>query len=720
MMGATGDSTQRRGERGENAEKFSAGLGVLRASAVKWAPRLAAFAAVAALAVTAYLNILGNEFVYDDGAQILRNYYIRDTSHLRAIFTTNVWSFLGPHAISNYYRPVMHLVYMADYALFGYQPAGYHATSILFHALSAVLVLLAAEAIGLAPPVAMLGAALFAVHPITTESVAWAAGIPELTYAFFFLLSFWLYARARPPTPAGARQAGARPAGAQQAGAQQAGAQQAAPLLAASVVAALAALFSKETALMLAPAIILYEHLLRRSPERHLARMPFYAGHVAATGFYLAMRIHSLGGFQVATNPYGVMPPGQFVLSAVYLVGKYVSKLFAPAPFNIFHVFHPARGLGDWRVLGGLAILAAAAAAAWLLWKRRDPLAFALAIIFLPLVPVLDVRAIGHNIFAERYLYLPAAGFCLLLAAALARLGRRHFLTACALAALLALNYGLLTRFRNADWHDNVLLYTVTLQVSPESNLIRDNLGKTFLDGFGRPELALELFRECARRSPQWHEYHLDMGLALGELRRYDEALRAFDRSLEIWPRYPEGFLARGDVYRELGQPDEARRQYQQALEIKPFYAEALAALGWLEAGQGREAQAEQYFIQALAVTDLVDANLSLGELKLRQGRHAEAERAFRQVLVSEPHSVAAWLGLGKSLRGQGRAGEAANCFARALNERKFAHQRRLGRPPLPDPEAIRREVTKVQGSKFQVPDSRFNVRNLRGSWHSA
>jgi len=647
-------------------------LRALCVSVVKWAPRLAGFAAVAALAVTAYLNILGNEFVYDDGAQILRNYYIRDTSHLRAIFTTNVWSFLGPHAVSNYYRPAMHLVYMADYALFGYQPAGYHATSILFHALNAVLVLLVAEAIGLAPAVAVLGAALFAVHPITTESVAWAAGIPELTYAFFFLLSFWLYARARP----------------------RAGAPRPSRLwLPASVAAALAALFSKETALMLAPAIILYEHLFRKSPEPHPARMPFYAGHVAATGFYLAMRIHSLGGFQVATNPYGVMAPGQFALSAIYLAGKYVSKLFAPAPFNIFYVFHAARGLGDWRVLGGLAVLAAAAAAVWLLWKRREPLAFALAILFLPLVPVLDVRAIGHNIFAERYLYLPAAGFCLLLGAALARLGRRHFLTACTLAALLALNYGLLTRFRNADWHDNVLLYTVTLQVSPESNLIRDNLGKTFLDGFGRPELALELFRECARRAPEWHVYHLDMGLALGELRRYDEALRALNRSLEIWPRYPESFLARGDIYRELGQPDEARRQYQRALEIKPFYAEALAAMGWLEAEQGRDAQAEQYFLRALAVTDLVDANLGLGELSLRRGRPADAERAFRQVLVSEPHSVAAWLGLGKSLRGQGRAGEAANCFARALNERKFAHQRRLGRPPLPDLEAIRREM---------------------------
>jgi len=652
---------------------------------------------VASLAALAYRNILGNEFVYDDGAQILRNYYIRDADHLRAIFTSNVWSFLGPHAISNYYRPVMHLVYMAGYALFGYEPAGYHAASIFFHVLNSLLALLVGEALLLPPAVALLSAVLFALHPINTEPVAWAAGIPELTYTCFFLLSLWIYIRVRPPVVTGIV---ARP-----------GAQDwpgpprpwPAPWLAVSVLAALAALFSKETGLMLPPAILLYEHLFRQSAEPHLRRVAFYAGHLGAAAFYLAMRIHSLGGFQVATNPYGVLPAGQFVLSAIYLVGKYLAKLFVPAPFNIFHMFHPARSVTDWRVLGGVVTLAAAAAAGGLLWRRRRPLAFAMVLLLLPLIPVLDTRAIGHNIFTERYLYLPAAAFGWLLAATLVHLGRSRQGLAAALAGLLALNYAALTAFRNRDWHDNVLLYTVTLQVSPESNLIRDNLGKTFLDGYGRPDLALAEFRECVRRAPEWAEYHYDLAQACAELRRYDEALAALRRSQELWPDYPEAYLARGDVYADMGDAEAACGQYRRALEVKPHYAEAWSALGALYRRQGSAAEAELCLRRALQVTDLADAHLNLGLLLLEQRRYREAEQAFRNVLVSEAHSVTAWHGLGRALLAQGRVAEATRCYRTALNERAYARPRRLGRVPVPDAVAIRQDLDSAMNRSGSV-----------------
>lgn len=610
------------------------------------------FLLVTSLAVIVYFSILGNQFVYDDGAQILRNHYIRDTQHLGKILTTNVWSFLGPHAVSNYYRPVMHFIYMADYALFGYSPAGYHATSVLFHALNAVLVLLIAEALALPALVAVGGAALFAAHPITTEAVAWAAGIPELSYTTFFLLSLWSYMRGRRVV---------------------------------SIVAALLALFSKETALTLPVAVLVYEHLFRQSSEPHLARVTRYAGHFAAAAFYIAARIYSLGGFQVATNPYGVMPVWQFALSCVYLVGKYIARLISPAPFNIFHVFRPVQGFTDWRFLAGVAIVALTGWAAWRVYLRRPPLAYAFALILLPLVPVLNVRAIGHNIFAERYLYLPAAGFALLLAGVFDWLSARRRLLAAALFVLLGVNYSLLTHLRNRDWHDDVLLYAVTLQVSPESNLIRDNLGKTFLDGFGRPELALEQFRECVRRAPDRAEYHLDVALALAELRRYDEALAALERAQQLWPNYPEVFHTRGDLYREQSDDEAAEGEYLRALEIKPTYAEAMVSLGRLRRDQGRAAEAEQLFRRALDVFDLPDAHLNLGLLYLHQNRAGDAERHFRGVLVSEPHSVIAWHGLGRALHAQGRVRQAEEAHQRAKNERAFARPRRFGRLPLPE-----------------------------------
>jgi tetratricopeptide (TPR) repeat protein len=421
---------------------------------------------------------------------------------------------------------------------------------------------------------------------------------------------------------------------------------------------------------------------------------------VAATAFYLVMRIRSLGGFQVATNPYGVISPAAFVFSVIWLFGKYVWKLIAPAPFNIFYMFYPARSLFEWRVLAGLVVLAAVSAAAWLLWRRGQALAFAFVILLLPLVPVMDMRAIGHNIFTERYLYLPMAGFCWLVAAALERLYSRRAALAVALLVLLAANYVLLTRSRNAEWHDNITLYTATLLVAPDANLIRGNLGEAYLEGAGRPDLALAEFRECVRRMPDRPEYYCKVGEALGELRRYNQALASLDRSLALWPNYPEAFLARGDVCREMGDEEAAERAYSRALEIKPGYSEAHVALGALRRAQGRLSEAEASFRLALKFTDIAAAHLNLGLLYLAQARYPEAEAAFRHVLVSEAHSVAAWDGLGKALAAQGKPSEAAACFRTALNERRWAHPRRLGRTPVPDQADLEQDLAATEHPK--------------------
>ncbi|MBI5234367.1 MAG: hypothetical protein HY880_08430, partial [Deltaproteobacteria bacterium] len=149
-----------------------------------------------------YLNILPNGFIHDDNNQIVENPWLRDFRNLPAIFFSSVWSFLEEKGQSNYYRPVMHLVYMADYTIFGLKPWGWHLTSLVINSLNSVMVfvvtlkLLREKAANAAIPAAA-GALLFAVHPVHTEAVAWAAGIPELTFAFFYLVSFYLYIQYR-------------------------------------------------------------------------------------------------------------------------------------------------------------------------------------------------------------------------------------------------------------------------------------------------------------------------------------------------------------------------------------------------------------------------------------------------------------------------------------------------------------------------------------------
>ena len=154
--------------------------------------------ALAACATLPYLNILVNGFVDDDHGQVMENPYIRSFQYLKEIFTTNVWSFTGVTA-GNYYRPMMTLGYLVCYKLFGLRAYGFHLVSLLLHVLVVCLVFVLAERLTGDRVWAFVAGALFALHPIHTESVAWIAAVTDLELTFFYLLTFGLFlAAARP------------------------------------------------------------------------------------------------------------------------------------------------------------------------------------------------------------------------------------------------------------------------------------------------------------------------------------------------------------------------------------------------------------------------------------------------------------------------------------------------------------------------------------------
>ena len=166
-----------------------------------------------------YLNTMWNGFVYDDEFQVLENPWIKDVRYIHDIFLSHVWAFQGVGWVSNYYRPMMHIILMIDYYLFGLKPWGYHLINIILHAGVSVLVFLIASMLinhpgsrekRLSPPFTggekgegeynllfpLIAAILFAAHPIHTEVVAWVSGIPELSFTLFYLLSFYFYIKA--------------------------------------------------------------------------------------------------------------------------------------------------------------------------------------------------------------------------------------------------------------------------------------------------------------------------------------------------------------------------------------------------------------------------------------------------------------------------------------------------------------------------------------------
>ena len=145
-------------------------------------------------AVAPYLNTLWNGFVYDDIYQVLGNPYIRSFRYLKQILTTSVWSFrYAAQGTTNYYRPLMSLDYLVLYQIYGPLAYGFHLANLLTHAAVVLLLFAVTKRLTGSKPLSFIAAAIFALHPVHVEAVAWVAAIPDLQLALFLLVAFWLY-----------------------------------------------------------------------------------------------------------------------------------------------------------------------------------------------------------------------------------------------------------------------------------------------------------------------------------------------------------------------------------------------------------------------------------------------------------------------------------------------------------------------------------------------
>lgn len=430
---------------------------------------------LAILVTAGYLNILQNGFVWDDTKQILENTSIKPGAPWLPLFTSDVWAFTHPSrpSVNNYYRPLQTLTYKATAQFFGFSAPAFHAVNLILHLLAKLLTYFILYQLTRRVAHALSAAALFALHPIHTEAVAWASALPELGCAVFFLLAYLQFLLAtRPPAKESIQSLETlfrRPW-----------------MCFLSCVCFALALLWKEMAvtlpLVVASHVILFspDHLsLRARTQRAFrATLPYWAVLAA----YLLLRHYALGFLYVSQRKWA-LSPSEYFLTVVDLIGKYWWKLLLPVHLNAYHMFYPVRSPLEPRVLVAILFCAAAVAAVAYSYRRVPLAGFAISWVFLTLVPVLDVRAVGRNVFAERYLYIPSVGFCALVvwlaARGIARLpnGWRPWAGIGVLMTVMALFF-MQTIERNADWHDPFTFFSRTVQTSPNSPDMQNGLAE--------------------------------------------------------------------------------------------------------------------------------------------------------------------------------------------------------------------------------------------------
>jgi tetratricopeptide (TPR) repeat protein len=607
-----------------------------------------------ACATLPYLNILFNGFVYDDDNQVVQNPYVRSFRYLTEIFTTNVWSFFGAHAVTNYYRPMMTLGYLVCYRLFGMRAYGFHLVSLLLHVLVVCLVFVVTERLTGDRVWAFVAGALFALHPIHTESVAWIAAVTDLELTFFYLLTFGFFLEV------------ARPGGGRSE-----------RTLAGMGVAFVLALLSKEQAMTLPALATVYEHFYRedRSETSTSQKLARYGALWLLGVAYVLFRMHVFGALAPAKN-LPRLTPQRIVLSAIALVGQYVGKLLWPMRLCAFYVFHPSTSLFDPGVLAGLLALLALAALFFVCWRSRERnvrfASFGIVWFFATLAPVLNAHWLAANVFTERYLYLPSVGMAWLVGFGTSKLWRRAGPRPAQRRALLLAGFAVGGLFaarivtRNRDWNDDIVLYSRTLDLSPDATVILNNLGTVYWHR-SLSDKAESVWRKTLTLDPNNASALNNLGLVAGRKKQYPEAAEFFERAIKLNPNESDPHRNMGAMYRLMGMAGPAESQLRMALALSPLDYRALNELGRLLLEEGRVSEAEDQFRASVRNEPNVLAYDFLGEINIRRGAVEAAERDFRAALSLDESDSNAHFGLGHLYTTAGRTAAALNQYQAGL-----------------------------------------------------
>jgi tetratricopeptide (TPR) repeat protein len=602
---------------------------------------------IAAACVAAYWPCLHGGLLWDDDAHVTAARLLAPGG-LR-----DIWLRLG--ATQQYY-PVVHTAFWAENHLWGRAPLGYHLANVFLHALSACLFAHALCALrrGAGRPGApeWLAAAVFALHPVCAESVAWISEqkntlslalylLCALTYLKFDRTGRWRW------------------------------------YAAASLLFALALLAKSVTATLPFALLLVLGYREGRVPWRRSAPLVPWAAAAAAAGILTAWVERTLIG--ASGSDFGLGAPQRLVLAA-RATWFYLGKDLWPT--GLMFIYPRWNVTTGWPWLASLAALAAAAAALWMLrrWSAAPLTAFLFFVGSLfPALGFVNVYPFRFSFVADHFQYIACLGIIALVAAGGLRLAlsgtrtrARSAALACLCAAVLA-SLGFLTRLQAAHYADGETLYRAALASNPSAWMAENNLGVALMDRARYPEAAAR-FRSAIRLKADYADAHNNLGNALTKTPGSGaEALAEFREAIRLDPGMSQ---ARANLGHELASSGsglaEAESQLRAVLAAHPGdpeYAQAHADLGAvLAAGPAGLGPALAEFEEAVRLNpNLAPAWNSYGVALARAGRPAEAAPKLARALELQPQEGAVHNNLGGVLSQLGRDREAIAQYREAI-----------------------------------------------------
>jgi tetratricopeptide (TPR) repeat protein len=517
---------------------------------------------LAMLCLAVYANALSGEFVWDDHVQLVRNESIRSLENIPQMFTSSVWSFAQSTETQNnrYYRPLQAILFALVYQFSGLSPFAYHLATILLHTGATLIVYALLLELRLFGSASIVPAALFAVHPVHTEAVAWIAGTAEVACGLLYFLALWAFVRYLN----GRRRM----------------------WLGVSALSFFFALLAKEMAVTF-PLTAMLLVVMKRKDLSSGARQGVIAlvPTLLALSLYAVLRV-SATGLAVPTTITDQVEAYDWLTLGIWMFGRYIQFAFAPYPLAMFHLtaLHLHDRIGS-TVLYGLLIVAVLLLL-WLSRAARDGLLW-MGMFAATLVPVFYFKGItGGFLFSERYLYIPTLPALALLTVLGLQLPKRVAIVA---SVTLVAAFATGTVLQNRVWRDELALYSHATDVQPANTFGWISLAVVHINNgeYSPAQRAYEMAERTIidRRylQPSGNDYRLQLGLGTLAARRGEamEAKARLQRALEIDPSGQTAYTILAGVLSNLDRNfEDAIPLLERAIELNPVDDQARDSLG--------------------------------------------------------------------------------------------------------------------------------------------
>ena len=553
----------------------------------------------------AFQPIVHNGFVrYDDYTYITENPHVTEGLTFRSVN----WAFTKAYACN--WHPLTWLSHMLDCELFGLDPVWHHLTNVFIHTLNCLLLLgLLRKTTGAAWP-GFFVAALFAVHPLHVESVAWAAERKDVLSGLFWLLTMWAYVSYTKKTCA--------------------------LRYSAVILCFCLGLTAKPMLVTLPFVLILWDYWplgrLRfgndntnvKPPARKRENIRLIAEKIPL----LILSVLSCVITYIVQEKAGVMEFAKGITLSVRLqnvliaYAGYIGKMFYPCNLAVLYPY-PA-GINPLQLIVGVVVLTALSGFVIIYAGRHRFLLTGWLWFVGTLVPVIGIVQVGAQSMADRYIYLPSIGFFIMLVYGIAVLTTRLRIPPGAVKLCSGLVLGILllcTRRQLWHWKDSSTLFEHTLAVTENNFVIHNNFGNELLNT-GQVGKAIEHYRKAVQIKPDYSVGAKNLGAALVQEGRFDEGIGYLNQALKMRPDWAE-------VYNSLGQACGRQQKYQQAVE---------------------------YLQQALQLnSDYADAHYNMGLAMTRLSQYDQAVEHFKEAMRIQPYRIHIHNDIGSIYYMQGR-----------------------------------------------------------------